>query len=142
MRWPPVLLCALILLWSGVGQAQQVTITERDCARLVQHVPDADVAYQPGVDVNGRPVVPADLPGSPQIQVPESFSIPITVDLASRLGIPPGGDADFTAEAAIGRVDVLADGRAFFNGQPLQDEAARQLSLLCQERTVGKLPFL
>ncbi len=132
MHWSRLLLCAAVLAGSSPGTAQEITITAQDCARLVEHVPDADATYRPGVDVRGRPVTPADLPGAPQIQVPESFSIPITVDLASRLGIPAGGDAEFTAEAMIGQVDVTADGRAFFNGQPLQDEEARQLSILCQ----------
>ncbi len=126
----PLLLAGLLPI--GIATAQEVRISERDCARLVEHVPEAGVAHVPNVDVRGRPVAPADLPGSPQIWIPDSFSIPITVDLAERLGIPPGGDADFTAEAFIGQVDVAPDGRAFFNGQPLQNEAARQLSLLCQ----------
>ncbi len=121
-----------LLATISIAAAQEVVITARDCDRLVQHEPDADVTFVPNVDVRGRPVAPADLPGSSQIQVPENFSIPITVDLAERLGIPPGGDADFTAEAFIGQVDVEPGGRAFFNGQPLQDEAARQLSILCQ----------
>ncbi|MGE5503210.1 MAG: hypothetical protein ACM31L_02195 [Actinomycetota bacterium] len=41
-----------------------VQVTKQDCARLVHYTPSADVAYKPGVDVHGKPVAPADLPGS------------------------------------------------------------------------------
>lgn len=126
------LLLAVLPLLAGINiaTAQEVAITARDCDRLVQHEPDASVAYVPNVDVRGRPVASADLPGSSQIVVPENFSIPITVDLAERFGIPLGSDV--STEVVIGQVDVEPGGRIFFNGQPLQDEAARQLSILCQ----------
>lgn len=132
MQTPLLTLLILSIGATAAAAHDEVEVTASDCARLIQHQPDPGVAFVPNVDLRGRPVAPADLPGSPQIQVPESFNIPITVDLAERLGIPPGGDADFSAEAHIGHVDVEPGGRAFFNGQPLQDEAARQLSILCQ----------
>ncbi len=129
-----IALLSFLLATPTTVVAQEVTISSGGCARLVEHFPDADVNLIPNADVRGRPVTPADLPRSPQIQVPDAFSILISVDLAERLGIPPGGDADYTARAFIGQVDVAPDGRAFFNGQPLQDEAARQLSILCQRQ--------
>ena len=76
-------------------QQAEVTITRADCARLVEHVPSADVAYQPGVDAYGRAVAPADLPGGlhngTQFQVPDTLHIPIEVDLLDRFGFsaPP-----------------------------------------------------
>lgn len=42
----------------------RVQITKEDCRRVVAHQPSADVAYQPGVDVYGNEVAPADLEGS------------------------------------------------------------------------------
>src|SRR3546814_18740413 len=69
---------------SVVVEAGSLTtsITEDDCARLVPHVPAPDVEYRPGVDAAGRPVAPADLPGSPRIVFPDAYRIPIEVDLA------------------------------------------------------------
>ncbi|WP_255542570.1 hypothetical protein [Azospirillum sp. INR13] len=57
------------------------------CQRLTRHVPAADVEYRPGVDVNGRPVVPADLPGTAGAQPPVPIDLPLSVDLARRMGI-------------------------------------------------------
>lgn len=108
-----------------------VTITKADCDRLVEHRPAPDVAYQPGVDVNGQPVVPADLNGGLQLAVPDTIRIPITVDLFNRFGIPANPNS-FEAEAVVGEV-TYRDGRATFNGQPLQDDAAAELSTLCQK---------
>ncbi|HIC81294.1 MAG TPA: hypothetical protein EYP07_10060, partial [Kiloniellaceae bacterium] len=95
------LLAAILGLWlvaagtAGPAWAEQpyLTITRADCQRLVRHLPAADVAYQPGVDVRGRPVAPADLgaaePGAaPPLALPQAVIIPIEVDLFDRFGIP------------------------------------------------------
>jgi hypothetical protein len=113
-----------------------VAITRADCARLVAHRPAADVTYQPGVDVNGQPVVPADLDGGTQIVLPEIIYIPITVDLFDHFGIPADPD-NFQADAEVGAV-IYRDGRAYFNGQPLQDDAQAELAALCQNVTRGQ----
>ncbi|MHA1600237.1 MAG: hypothetical protein ACTSW2_05380 [Alphaproteobacteria bacterium] len=108
-----------------------VTISKVDCDRLVKHQPAPDVAYQPGVDVNGNAVAPADLNGGIQIAVPETIRIPIEVDLFDRFGIPANPD-QYEADAKVGEV-IYQNGRAYFNGQPLQDEAAADLAELCQK---------
>ncbi|HEX9791510.1 MAG TPA: hypothetical protein VGA60_12680 [Kiloniellales bacterium] len=126
-------LAGLLAIFAMAAAAEDqvvVTISKADCDRLVEHRPAPDVAYQPGVDVNGQPVVPADLNGGIQIAVPETIRIPITVDLFNRFGIPANPDS-FEAEAEVGVV-TYRDGRATFNGQPLQDDAAAELSVLCQ----------
>ncbi len=116
-----------------------MAITSADCARLVAHVPGPDVAYQPGVDVYGREVAPADLGGTPRIELPETILIDIEVDLLERFGIPENPapvDADVPAlydpDAEVGEV-AYRDGRFTFNGQPLQDEAQAELAARCQE---------
>ena len=49
---------ALLLVVASIGQAADHTIriARHDCDRLVDYVPAPDVAYQPAVDVDGRPV--------------------------------------------------------------------------------------
>lgn len=113
------------------GDSVRVILTEADCRRLVKHVPAPDVAYSPGVDVDGDPVVPADLDGGVRIELPETFAIPIEVELFERLGIP-SDPARFDADLVVGEVTVDIEGRAYFNGQPLQDEAAAELAAKCQ----------
>ena len=109
----------------------RVAITRADCARLVAHVPDPDVAYQPGVDVYGREVAPADLGGAPRIELPETILIDIEIDLLERFGIP-ANPALYDPDAEVGEV-AYRDGRFTFNGQPLQDEAQAELAARCQE---------
>jgi hypothetical protein len=111
--------------------AQTITVTRDSCALLAPHVASADVDHRPGSDVvNGRPVAPADLPGTPQPQIAEDFTIAITVEIARRFGIPVIPD-EYKPEANIGTV-ALRNGRAYFNDQPLQDDAAIALAELCQ----------
>jgi hypothetical protein len=113
-----------------------VTISQADCARLVEHVPAPGVAYQPGVDAYGREVTPADLNGGAQIQVPETLHIPIEIDLLDRLGIP-ANPVLYESDIPIGEV-IYRNGRLTFNGQPLQDEAAAELSRRCRKIMHGK----
>lgn len=124
-------LIAIALIYSA-ADAQSITITRADCANLVRYVPDADISYKPGVGLNGEPVVSADLSETPAITLPETISIPITVDLRRRLGIPADPTLFQTKNFTIGTVE-WKDGAAWFNGQPLQSEESRELALLCQQ---------
>ena len=54
-----------------------VVVEADDCARLLEHVPDSDVAYRPGADVDSAAVTPADLGGSLRIAPPREIKIPI-----------------------------------------------------------------
>jgi len=105
-----------LLVFSVTGQETRaqttIVITKAECDRLVTHVASADVAYTPGVDVNGNAVAPAYLNPQPQISVPDTISIPVTIDLAANLGIP----TSFLARPTVGEVQVSSDGRVTFNG--------------------------
>ncbi len=119
---------AVIVLATVPASAAPTTVIVRraDCATLVAHRPAPDVAYRSGVDVRGRPVVPADLDPH-QLALPETTAIDITVDLFDRTGIPPQGDANFVGDVLV-VVEVDADGNVSFNGQPITSEAQRQLA--------------
>jgi hypothetical protein len=71
---------------SAQGTMPKARITKRDCKRLIRHQARADVAYQPGVDVRGNPVVPADASGGFKIPLPDVFEFNITKDLTTYLG--------------------------------------------------------
>jgi hypothetical protein len=66
--------------------APKARITKRDCKRLIRHRARADVAYKPGVDVRGNPVVPADASGRFTIPLPDVFEFHVTKDLTTYLG--------------------------------------------------------
>ncbi len=118
---------------SAVAQTRTVTITKADCSRLAYHVPSNDTAYRPGIDVHGKPVVPADLGGTPEIKLPEEITSAITVDIQERFSIPANSTL-FEPEAYIGNVVVHKDGATFFNGKPLTSEEQRALAHLCQRQ--------
>jgi hypothetical protein len=104
------------------------------CNALVKHTPDADVAYQPGVDVQGNNVAPADLPGQPQIKLPDKYQFPVTVSIAKALNLSttafPSSDFGPGTEMAVGKITIEGD-KVMFNGQPLSDTQQDNLAVLC-----------
>jgi hypothetical protein len=117
----------------GIAEDGSVAIKSTDCSRLVKHLSAPDVAYQAGVDVQGRAVAPADLQGGYQISLPETIRIPITVLLQDRFGIP-ANSVLYKGEAEIGVAEVSLDGeRVTFNGRELGSPEMRALSAACEE---------
>lgn len=112
------------------------------CRALVKHVPSADVTYTGGRDVQGRPVVPADLSGTPQLKLPESYSMPLSADIITALGLgraalpyKPGGDQ----AVALGTLTIEGE-KVFYNGQPITDDQQDNLSVLCMAPNGRALP--
>ena len=93
---------------------------ETVCKLLTRHEAAADVAYQPGVDVHGRPVTPADIHAAPVI-VPDVVRIPLSVDLAQ--GMQPYLPEGTELNAHFGMIEIYRDGSVVFNGQNLTDAA-------------------
>lgn len=85
--------------------------------------------YQPGVDVHGKPVVPADLE-EPAVSLPQKYSFDVTVDVAENLGlaIPAGTAGDLT----VGTITV-EKGKVFFNDKPLDTNAETALRAECEK---------
>jgi hypothetical protein len=134
------LLSAVLALWTVAAHCQEseraIAVARTDCRLVVAHVAAPDVAYQPGVDVHGRPVVPADVDGA-AIVLPEVVPIIISSDLRDRFGLDPDSPL-FNADVEIGVVElVLASGGLFFNGAPLGDNDERALAALCREAIDG-----
>jgi hypothetical protein len=124
-----ILAALLFMCTAGVAAAETLTISVSECRKLVRHQPAADVAYRPGVDVRGRRVVPADLGGGTIVAAPEEIEIPITVELDKTIGAAPSGL--YKPEASIGMV-TYKNGRAWYNGQPLQTEANAEIIAACR----------
>jgi hypothetical protein len=94
-------------------------ISADDCRRLiVEHVPDPGVAFRPGVDVYGRAVAPADLPGGQRITLPKVIRIRLQVDLETYLGIVPQPGLD--PDVMLGEITVRGN-HVYFNGRPLEE---------------------
>lgn len=123
-----VLLSAFVLaLLHGPTLAQEViAVSDSDCSYLEKHIPDADVAYTPGVDVNGDPVVPADLNGG-QLELPDVVNFDLLVGLSL--------DDPLMPEGSVGRVSVdLQTSQISLNGQPLSTSQYQAVIAYCKER--------
>lgn len=99
----------LVAMGAAPAWAAPFTVYTEDCRQIVTHEPADDVAYLPGVDVSGNPVVPADLGGGYGITAPEEVTIDIRLDLAERL--PLGGGEGPGANAAVATIGRQSRGR-------------------------------
>jgi hypothetical protein len=147
LKWIPAF-AGITLLLTALSQpvyaaTQSSEINPALCSALVKHTPDAGVAYQPGVDVEGKPVAPADLPGAPQMQMPQKITIPLTVSLAKVLNLNtsqyPYNQLGAGTEAQIGTITVEGD-KVSFNGKPLTDAEQDNLAVLCMKPNAGSGP--
>ncbi len=112
-------------------------MSDRECRQLVEHTASPGVAYQPGVDVRGRPVAPADLASSgAQIQAPQNFTIDLKTSLAGKYGIPSNSPL-LDPSVEVGKITVEDGGRrVLYNGQPLGGAEQGALADLCKQRQV------
>ena len=101
-----LLLAAAALAAHGQARAQTIVVDSAACRALAVHQPSPDVAYKPGVDVRGRPVVGADLNPAPQF-LPPTLSFDLNVDLAPYL---PAGSRLAMPQMGVGRVTLGPDG--------------------------------
>jgi len=110
-----------------------IAIARSDCDLAVRYVPPPGVAYQPGVDVNGRPVAPADVDGDRRLKLRESIPVVITDDLRKQFGLPEDSPL-FDANAFVGIVELrLSDHRLTFNGVELSDRESDALAAVCRD---------
>ncbi|MBI3420396.1 MAG: hypothetical protein HY053_09710 [Proteobacteria bacterium] len=139
----------LFFLFAVSLHAAELRIDPKVCQLLTKHVPDADVTYRPGVDVQGRKVAPADLNPSPVNKAIErQFAIKLTNDTARLFGLAgaipmlsqesvPGEPPDTIPlaqmETEIGYV-TLKNGQAYLNNRPLSDPQQDELAVLCIQK--------
>ncbi len=138
--WLHTSLLVLIVVAAPLAAAETVTVTREDCARLVEHVASADVAYQPGVDVNGNAVASADLDDEGRLDLAgDDIALNIGVPIFAFAGtvgdetkfINQGGKiGNFDATAGIGAVTLRGD-VVHFNGRPLSSPEAQRLAAAC-----------
>lgn len=103
-----------------------------DCRLAIEHVAAADVDYQPGVDVHGAPVAPADVEEQ-GIVLPDVIPVSISADLRERFRLRHDSPL-LNVDAGIGIVEFqLSGGRLFFNGIELSETDEQALAALCRE---------
>jgi hypothetical protein len=128
-RGLPFLLLLLAPLAAAPAVAQTLVVRADACAALAAHLPDLGVAYTPGVDVNGRPVAPAEMPAVGGSYFNE-VTLQLTVDLRRRLGIKLDPTL-FPLGSELGYITVRGN-QAYFNGTALAPGADAALASLCR----------
>lgn len=107
------------------------------CAQMVAYQEPAGVEYQPGVDVHGKPVAPADI--NPPSIAPDvkSFSFPLNIDLAEYLGIAQ--PAGIEGKMNLGTIGY-ENGHVTFNGTPVGGKAEAAMEDLCRQQAQPSKP--
>ncbi|MCC6912939.1 MAG: hypothetical protein IT566_04495 [Rhodospirillaceae bacterium] len=131
-----IALAALFVLAAvPAAAAETVTISTADCRKLVAHQPRPGVAYQGGVDVRGKAVVPADVNGSSALDLPAFLEIPLTVDTLKRLRGASGDVLDsrrgLEGKAALGALTIKGDA-VFWNGTQIQSRDEVLMAEACK----------
>ena len=110
----------------------RVAVSPSVCATLGQARPAAPTVpsanYQPGVDVEGNAVAPADLPGSSSAINSAPLAIELDSRLASRFKLPPS----VSGKAILGYVELRGND-AYFNGVPLSGDQTAALRAACAQ---------
>ena len=132
-------IAALILVLCALSQpafADQIAITAV-CSELPGNEPEGieEAEYKPGVDVNGKPVAPADL-NQPVKAINYPIQVPIEIDVLEllELEIPASVKAATDMESRVAYATLYEDGRVEYNGQNI----SQQVTYKCQD-TLPKL---
>ena len=136
---------AAVLLLPGLARAGDVTIagtpvyvTREDCMALMAYQPSGDVAYQPGRDVHGHYVAPADAGGNDWgALLPEHIQFPLMINPMNYTGVNKGTATTQPpyANTAVPVAHVTVDlktGRTFLNGHPLDGEQDAMVRQACR----------
>ena len=121
-------LLAVLCVLSANVRAQEVVL-EHGCEALANITAGKGAAYEPGVDVNGKPVAPADVE-EPMEPLAYPVAVPVNIDLIEWLNIdvPELRDAG-ELETTIAYLSVFEDGRIEYNGRDISDRTA----ILCND---------
>ncbi len=134
-----------MLVSLGVAEeasTETVKLSKKTCQQLIiNHKTSDDVAYKPGVDVNGRAVVPADIAPSKANDLGKNVSISLEIplkDLSPTFPTTPAGTKDYVnsvvgiSKASVGKLEIK-DNKVYINGQLVGDEIAQRIEELCRK---------
>ena len=100
---------------SVTAQAQDNSDDNAVCKILATHSSTNNVVYQAGVDVNGNPVVPAQLNSDPIIDSLNIVKVPLNINLAQRVSRLSGQGIQM--DAPLGMLEIHQDGKIKYNGE-------------------------
>lgn len=99
------------------GKSESYAVREIICSqKYVAATGAASPDYQPGVDVNGKPVVPADVAAPAAPVSPDYVEVPMTIDLARVMNLLPAGAE---MKLPVANLKLYKDGKVEYNGQDI-----------------------
>lgn len=111
---------------------RHLEVTRRDCRRLaVRRLPSDDAIYKPGVDVRGKPVVPAEADDSFSYTLPDVIVFELKIDPLAGTGLDRelfGPTTLSLGQIRFGR----ATGLLTLDGQPLTDPLKAEIEKRCR----------
>ena len=113
----------ILLAMTNGAYAQEDASFEVLCRSLPNYQPahgNQGADYVPGVDVSGKPVVPADMNGLDG-GMPDVVNVPITLYLAERFNLNLADG--ISLEPNVGALQIRKDGSVSFNGQDVTQRA-------------------
>lgn len=122
------------------ARAMVVSVSGGLCKRLVRHIPDPNVAYRPGVDAYGRPVVPGDLQDYSAFAslVPDTVTFHVVLDAFDAAGLTPP-DGIETPGMVLGTVSYDINRSLFtLNGRPVTTDQQDALARACARGLDGR----
>lgn len=114
------------------GISSSIAVERIMCQPAMVHTPSNDVAYKPGVDVNGNPVASADLNPAPQAMPTTYTEVPLNIDLAKKLNLSQPA----VMEGNFGNLKIYNDGRVVYNGQDITNQA----NVVCGRTGAAAIP--
>jgi len=109
-----------------------IQLTKRQCRQvIVSHKASNDVAYEPGVDVRGNPVAPADLAGGFEWITPDTIEFDLAFNPLGNTGLDPDDFANTSAKVGHIKYDILS-GNLTLNGRPIADPLLAILEAQCR----------
>ncbi len=107
-----------LLVFAGPALAQEGDNSA--LCRILQAHNGQGAAYQPGVDVDGKPVAPADF--NPMLKHDfDVVEIPVEINLAEKFGIDV--EDGMKLEPTVGTFKIYQDGRVMYGEQDLSNKA-------------------
>jgi hypothetical protein len=131
------LLMLFLMLMSCRVWAEEIVVTKAFCDQyMIEHVPDDDVAYKPDANLDMGP--PADIGGAITIKPPTDISIPLELNLnkykgRGGWGRKRSGNNKYTNDVYLGEINILEDGRVYYNDQPLFHEDEFAIKQACRQ---------
>ncbi len=139
----PILAILAVAMGAGARAAdrapahgRKVMVDRRICDSVTRYVQPPGVAYEPGVDVNGNPVAPADLPGGNTWTPPKTLQFPVILNPFNIHGSSSSTAAkEFSnTQMPVAHVTVdLDSGEVLLDGKPISDTDAQAIAAACHE---------